>query len=101
MAKTTNVYARVEPDVKAQAESILNELGIPMSNAISMYLRQIALTRSIPFEVKLPTAKPVAMEVLSDVEMKAELQKGLDDIDAGRVRPMKEVHAELKAEFGV
>ncbi|MCL2870478.1 MAG: type II toxin-antitoxin system RelB/DinJ family antitoxin [Coriobacteriia bacterium] len=101
MAKTTNVYARVEPDVKAQAEDVLNELGIPMSNAISMFLRQITLTRSIPFELKLPTPKPVALEALSGKEMKVELQKGLDDIAAGRVYPMEEVHAELKAEFGI
>ena len=101
MAKTTNVYARVEPDVKAQAEDVLNELGIPMSNAISMYLRQITLTRSIPFDIKLPAPKPVALGALSDKEMKIELQKGLDDIAAGRVHPMEEVHAELKAEFGI
>lgn len=35
MAKTANLYARIEPDVKEQAESILSALGIPASNAIS------------------------------------------------------------------
>ena len=33
-AKTANVLARVEPDVKEEAESILNELGVPAVNAI-------------------------------------------------------------------
>lgn len=36
MAKTANLYARIEPDVKAQAEYILAALGIPVSNAIKM-----------------------------------------------------------------
>ena len=43
MARTANVFARVEPDIKKQAEDILLQLGIPMSNAISIFLRQIIL----------------------------------------------------------
>ena len=37
MAKTANLYARIEPDVKEQAEGILSALGIPASNAINMF----------------------------------------------------------------
>ena len=35
-AKTANVLARVEPDVKEQAENILSQLGIPASVLINM-----------------------------------------------------------------
>ena len=35
MAKTTNLYVRVEPELKEQAESILEQLGIPLSNAVT------------------------------------------------------------------
>ena len=55
MAKTANLYARIEPDVKAQAEDILAALGIPVSNAINMFYKQIILQRGIPFELKLPS----------------------------------------------
>jgi DNA-damage-inducible protein J len=34
--KSANLYARIEPDVKEQAEGILAALGIPASNAINM-----------------------------------------------------------------
>ena len=54
MARTANVFARVEPEVKEQAEQVLDRLGIPMSNAVGMFLRQIVLQRGIPFEMKLP-----------------------------------------------
>lgn len=54
MARTSSVYARVEPEIKEQAESVLDQLGIPMSNAVSMFLRQIVLQQGIPFEMKLP-----------------------------------------------
>ena len=45
MARTSNVFARVEPEIKEQAEQVLERLGIPMSNAVSMFLRQVVLQR--------------------------------------------------------
>ena len=56
-AKSANLYARIEPDVKEQAEGILATLGIPASNAINMFYKQIILNRGLPFEVKIPTQK--------------------------------------------
>ena len=44
-AKSANLYARIEPDVKEQAESILSTLGIPASNAINMFYKQIILQK--------------------------------------------------------
>ena len=101
MAKTTNVFARVEPDLKMQAETVLGELGIPMSNAISLYLRQIVLQRGIPFEIKLPRAKPVSAGALSDTRLDAELEKGIAAVNSGRVRKADDVHANMKAKYGI
>ena len=53
MARTSNVFARVEPEIKEQAEQVLDQLGIPMSNAVSMFLRQIVLQRGIPLQARL------------------------------------------------
>ena len=52
-AKSANLYARIEPEVKEQAESILSALGIPVSNAINMFYKQIILQRGLPFDVKI------------------------------------------------
>mgnify|MGYP000840428462 CR=1 FL=1 len=52
--KSANLYARIEPDVKEQAEGILAALGIPASNAINMFYKQIILQRGLPFELKSP-----------------------------------------------
>lgn len=54
MAKTTMIHARVDAETKAQAQSVLNKLGMTLSEAIVLYLRQIAFHRGIPFEVKIP-----------------------------------------------
>ena len=54
MANGTYVQARIDPHIKEEARSILDELGISMSEAIVVYLKQIILQRGIPFELKLP-----------------------------------------------
>ena len=93
--KSANVYARIEPDVKEQAEGILAALGIPASNAINMFYKQIILQRGLPFEVKMPSARPVDVSALSEAQMNAELEKGYADMQAGRTRSAKSVFADL------
>ena len=58
MAKTADLYARIEPEIKKEAEEILASLGISSSHAIAIFYRQIILKKGLPFEVKLP-ADPV------------------------------------------
>ena len=53
MARTTSVYTRVEPEIKEQADKIFATLGIPMTSAINLFLRQVVLQKGIPFEVKI------------------------------------------------
>ena len=97
--KSANLYARIEPDVKEQAESILSALGIPASNAINMFYKQIILQRRLPFAVKIPSAKPVDMSALSEEEMNAELEKGYADMVAGRIKPAKQVFADIRKDY--
>ncbi|WP_297950910.1 type II toxin-antitoxin system RelB/DinJ family antitoxin [uncultured Lactobacillus sp.] len=51
MTEKAAINVRVNQETKQNAEKVLNKLGIPMSVAIDMYLRQIALTRGIPFNL--------------------------------------------------
>ena len=99
--RTANVFTRVDPETKEQAETILNQLGIPMSNAIGMFLKQIVMQRGIPFEMKLPSAAPVAIGSLTKEQFDMELQKGMDDIAAGRVISADAVEAEMRSLYGV
>jgi addiction module RelB/DinJ family antitoxin len=101
MQRTSNVFARVEPEIKEQAESVLNQLGIPMSNAIGLFLRQIIMQRGIPFEMKLPARKPVAIGAMNAAELNAELEKGYADIAAGRLHDLEDVVAEMNRDYGV
>ena len=100
-AKTANLYARVEPDIKEQAEAILSTLGIPASNAINMFYRQIILRQGLPFDVSIPQLRPLSLNNLSEEELDAELEKGYADIAAGRMRPAREVFADLRRDYGL
>ena len=97
MAKTANLYARIEPDVKEKAEQILKALGIPTSNAINMFYQQIILQKGIPFDVKLPSVnKPIDMSQLSKDSLDMEIQKGYDDMIAGKTKSAKQVFADIR-----
>ncbi len=97
MARTSNVFARVEPEVKEQAEMVLEQLGIPMSNAIGLFLRQVVLQRGIPFEMKLPQRHPLDMGTLGKEQFDQEIQQGLDSLKEGNKQPASTVHERMRA----
>ena len=77
MAKSASVYARIDPVLKEQAEMILSALGIPTSNAIDMFFKQIVLKKGLPFEVRYA------------------------DIQAGRTKPLEQAIAEMRRDFKI
>ncbi|MDD3363123.1 MAG: type II toxin-antitoxin system RelB/DinJ family antitoxin [Hespellia sp.] len=101
MARTANVFTRVEPSIKEQAEEVLDQLGIPMSNAVGMFLRQVVLHRGIPFEMKLPVNAPTAFGSLTREQFDTEISKGISDIKDGRVYSVDSIEEEMKRDFGV
>ena len=68
-AKTGMIRARVSPELKAQAEGILAEIGLSSSDAIRMFYKQVTLQKGLPFEARIPNATT---------------RKALRDAEAGR-----------------
>ena len=60
MARTETIRARVEPELKSEAEAILKEVGLSSSEAMRLFLHQIVSQRGLPFEVKIPNAETIA-----------------------------------------
>ncbi|MBT4290708.1 type II toxin-antitoxin system RelB/DinJ family antitoxin [Candidatus Falkowbacteria bacterium] len=54
MEKSATIQARINLEVKREAQRILSQLHISMSEAIAMYLTQITLHQGIPFEIRIP-----------------------------------------------
>ena len=87
MAKTANLYVRIEPGVKKRVEKIFASLGISASDAIAQLYKQIISRRGLPFELKLPAEDddPLA---LTREEIDAKLKKSRDDFLAGKTTTM-------------
>ncbi|HJV16134.1 MAG TPA: type II toxin-antitoxin system RelB/DinJ family antitoxin [Bacillales bacterium] len=97
-AKTANVLARVEPEIKEKAEAIMSQLGVPASVVINMLYKQIIMTKSIPFSLSLPTA-PIALDEMDAAQFDAMMQAGFEDAKANRSRPVADVFADLRREL--
>lgn len=100
MANTTAVYARIDTNLKDNAEGILAKLGITPTSAIQMLYSQIVLRNGIPFDLRLPTTKPTAIGGMTRTELDAELRKGLESHADGRVYSVDEVDEMFAQEFG-
>jgi DNA-damage-inducible protein J len=73
MQKTATVRATVERKLKADAEAVLEKIGLTTSQAITIYLKQITLYKGIPFEVKIPNK--ATLKSLEDTKRKKNLEK--------------------------
>jgi len=101
VARTSNIFARVEPEIKEQAEKIFKQLGIPMSNAISIFLRQVVYQRGIPFDMVLPQNQPTAFGSLTPEQFDTEIEKGLAELKNGKVVSAEGVAEKMRQDYGV
>jgi len=82
MAKTDMIRARVEPDLKHEAEAVFSQLGLSATEAIRLFYKQVTLQRGLPFAVKVPNAETrEALRQARDGEDLTEYDS-LDDLKA-------------------
>lgn len=96
--KSANVLARVEPEVKEQAESIMSQLGLPASVVINALYKQIIMTRSIPFSLALPK-EPSTLDTMDIQKFNSIMETGLEQAKADQSRPVNDVFADLRQEL--
>lgn len=65
---TTPTQIRIEESTKKQAVELLEGLGLSLSDAVNMFLRQVILQNGIPFEVKYPEFKPEVIEAMEEAK---------------------------------
>jgi len=66
MNKTAMVRARIQPRLKARAEKVFGDLGLSPTQAITLFYRQVELSKGIPFDVRIPNR--ATREALDDAE---------------------------------
>ncbi|MCL2655479.1 MAG: type II toxin-antitoxin system RelB/DinJ family antitoxin [Coriobacteriia bacterium] len=93
----TSINIRTDENLKVQFDSVCNELGLNLSAAINVFMRAVVREREIPFKI---SAAPSFM-VNTREELRAKIDEGLADIEAGRVRPAEEVFRDLEEKYGL
>ncbi len=93
-ARSANVNVRVEPDIKEQAEAILERLGVSASAFINMTYRQVILKKGIPFPVELPSGIKTR-DTMTDAEFDEMMQRGLEQAKMGEAFPYETAFDEL------
>ena len=73
------VTARVDENVKKEAETLFKKMGLNMSTAMNLFLKKCILEQGIPFELKVPNKE--TRKVLDEVEKGVGLSKTFDSID--------------------
>lgn len=68
MNKTSMIHIRVQPEIKAEAEEILNNLGMTTTEAVNIYLKQIILNCGLPFKVRTPKFSDEMLEAIAEAE---------------------------------
>lgn len=101
MPNTAAVYARIDPQLKKDVEAILSQLNVTPSSLIQMLYGQIKLTKGIPFEIKLPNERPLFLDEMTEKELAEKIERGLKDVEEGRVYTSEEVDALLKEKCGI
>ena len=101
MANTSPVYVRIDANLKENAEKILMQLGISPSSAIQMFYSRIVLERGLPFNLHLPSSQPENVASMTQSELDAALEKGIESVRAGRTYTLDAVDAELNKKFGI
>lgn len=96
--KSSNVAARVEPEIKEKAEEILSRLGISASNGINMFYRQIILWNGLPFRPSIPVAAPKPLGEMTREDFDAKMARSLAQAEAGEGVSADEFFYSLKQE---
>lgn len=77
MAHTVNVNVRMDEELKKQAEQLFAELGINMTTAVNMFIRQSVNYGGIPFDI-------VRKDPFFSETNMARLKKSVDELNAGK-----------------
>ena len=91
MADTTNFSVRMDSEVKKQCEALYNDLGMTLTTAINVFLRQSLRVGGLPFELRQERPNKETIAAMLEVERIAHdpSVKKYDDLD--------ELFAELKS----
>ena len=92
--KSANVTARVQPEIKQKAESILADIGLPVSVLIDTLYRQIIMTGGVPYSLTVP--KIPTRDTMSDAQFNVIMENGYNQAKSGQSLPIDEAFDKIR-----
>ena len=95
--KSANVTARVQPEIKRQAEVVLEKIGLPVSVLTDTLYRQIMMTGGVPYSLtvsNLPTR-----DSMTDVEFNTMMEKGYHQAKTGEGISVDEAFEKIRKDI--
>lgn len=86
MANTTTLHARIDCELKENAEAVFSQLGLTPSDAIKLFYKQVELYGGLPFELKVPASVLAENRLLNELELgeKSANERGWLTIDESK-----------------
>lgn len=78
---TTNITVRMDTELKKQAEALFSELGLSMSAALTVFVKQAVYEHGIPFEIRREVPNAETLEAINDIENGKNIRGPFNSID--------------------
>lgn len=92
--KSANVTARVQPEIKQQAEAVLERIGLPVSVLIDTLYRQIIMTGGVPYSLSVP--KLQTLDSLTTEQFDKMMEQGYREALSGQGLGVKEAFTRIR-----
>ena len=94
---SANVTARVQPEIKRQAEAILDKIGLPVSVLIDTLYRQIIMTGGVPYSLTVPNLP--TRDSMTEEQFNAMMEKGYHQAKTGEGLSVEEAFAKIREDI--
>ena len=75
----TSMSIRLDSEVKEQAQQVFSNLGMDMTTAINIFLRQAIQYQGLPFDVRLDENRRL-LEVLTDLDQNRNMSQSFESV---------------------
>jgi DNA-damage-inducible protein J len=96
-----SVNIRMDESLKRQLEQLCFSLGMSVTTAMTIFAKTAVREQGIPFAIKLPNNVHMkSVDEMTKAEFDTKIQKGMDAVAEGRVRPATDVFDDMERKYG-
>lgn len=81
MPKSQTLHMRIDDELKANVDSLFNQLGMSTTEAVNIFFRQALLHGGLPFEVKLPRYNEITLKAMEEAKAIALSGEAFDSVE--------------------